>query len=181
LKEPLPSSGTDRAKANIMNWNRVFAAAFALGVFTTGTALAADPLLPDAAKAAKEAERHARIAKYDANGDGALDAAERTAMQAELNAARLAEQTAKFTAMDEDGTGDLSLHEFATGAPDNASMERIQATFARMDADHDGFVSLDEFTTRPVPPSAGPKPPADGKARRGPGGGKSRPSVASVW
>ena len=103
-------------------------------------------------------------------------------MQAELNAARLAQQAARFAALDVDGSGGLSLVEFAAGAPANASAERIQAAFNRMDANGDGTISLEEFTARPVPPHAGEKKPEPaGKPHSGTGGRGARASVAMVW
>ena len=63
-----------------------------------------------AAFEAKRAERHKQaLATYDANKDGKLDDAERKAM----HEARLAE---KFTALDKNGDGKLSLDEFKAGA-----------------------------------------------------------------
>ena len=68
-----------------------------------------------AAFQAKRAEhRQAMLAKYDANKDGVLDAAERAAM-------RDARLTERFQAMDKNGDGAVSLAEFkASAAKDGA-------------------------------------------------------------
>jgi Ca2+-binding EF-hand superfamily protein len=117
-------------------------------------------------KAAEEAKKAAFIAKYDANGDGVLDATERAAARADEAAARLAEQTEKFNALDTDASGGLSAEEFAAGAPEGADADKVAKQFARLDADSDGTVTLEEFTAK------GGKPPKGGPGGGGHGGGR---------
>ena len=98
-----------------------------------------------AMKADLEAQRKALIAKYDTNGDGVLNATERAAMQADLEAQHVAELKAKFTALDTDISGGLSLAEFTVGAPTGATPAQVQAAFNRLDKNKDSSISLDEF------------------------------------
>lgn len=183
-----------------MKWPRILIAALALSATAGSSASAAD--LPDQAiatydtdrngvlsdaekaamKTAMEAERQALIAKYDKDRDGALNETERAAMRAELESLRLAQQAARFAALDADGNGGLSLAEFGLGAPANASAERIQAAFTRMDADGNGVVSLEEFTAKPS--MGGKKHPSHPPAKthdNGSGGGRQGASVAMAW
>lgn len=116
-----------------------------------------------AMKADLEAKRKALIAKYDVDGNGVLDATERAAMEAALEAEHLAELTAKFTALDTDASGDLSLTEFSAGAPSGATAARIQEHFTKLDTDKSGGISLAEFTAKPKPPAKPPGKPAGKK------------------
>ena len=71
-----------------------------------------------AAFEAKRAERHkAALATYDTNKDGKLDDAERSAM-------RDAKLAARFTAMDADHDGKLSLAEFKAGEHERGGSHR---------------------------------------------------------
>lgn len=107
-----------------------------------------------ALRAAIEAKRLEFIAKYDANKDGVLDAAERAKAKADLEAQRAAERTAKFTTIDKDGNGKLTLAELGASLPD-LSAERVAAVFKRFDADADGVISLAEFVDPSKPDHPG--------------------------
>jgi Ca2+-binding EF-hand superfamily protein len=106
-----------------------------------------------AMKVAMDAKRAELIAKYDADGDGVLNATERAAADAAMQAARLEEMKAKFTTLDADTSGGLSLAEFAAGAPTKATPAQVQARFTEMDTTADGSLTLAEFTAKPTPPA----------------------------
>jgi hypothetical protein len=77
------------------------------------------------------------LAKYDANKDGKLDQAERTAMRVD-----------EFKAMDKSGKGKISKADFPAAieaARDAKRAEREAALFDKMDANKDGFVTAEEF------------------------------------
>ena len=103
-------------------------------------------------KADMEAKRQELIAKYDTDGDGVLNAAERAAAHAAMQAAKLEELKAKFVALDTDASGGLSLAEFTAGAPTGATEAQILQRFTAMDANKDSALSVDEFTTKPKRP-----------------------------
>src|SRR5689334_8319367 len=82
------------------------------------------------------ARKAAVMQKFDANGDGARDDAERAKMK-EAFAARRAARIAQFDA-DKDG---------ALSPAERAAMQdaRARERFARLDKDGEGKLSLDEF------------------------------------
>jgi hypothetical protein len=88
------------------------------------------------AKGHDPAQKAAVMQKFDQNGDGKLDDAERAKMK-EAFAARRAARIAQFDA-DKDG---------ALSPAERAAMQdaRARARFARLDKDGDGKLSLDEF------------------------------------
>lgn len=110
-----------------------------------------------------EAQRKALIDKYDANGDGALDATERAAMQQELAALRTAQLAADFAALDTDEDGLLTFEEFAAGSSEGASLERLHAAFLRLDLDQSQTLTFAEFSARPIRPAEGGTTPTPQK------------------
>jgi Ca2+-binding EF-hand superfamily protein len=103
-----------------------------------GIGLAAALAVPAVAVAWPDGEgrRAKMMEKFDANGDGAIDDAEREAMK-QARQARRAEMLAKYDA-DKDGT--LSDAEHAKMRLDHAT-QRFQA----LDVNKDGALSFDEF------------------------------------
>lgn len=93
-----------------------------------GTALAVE--------AQTQPERRARMERFDANQDGALDEAERKAMRAEREA-KFEERLAKY---DANRDGKLDDEERA-----RAHAERSAEHFKQLDANQDGVLSLEEF------------------------------------
>lgn len=88
----------------------------------------------------RAAKKQEMMQKFDANGDGQLDDAERAKLKeafAARHAARKAARVAKFDA-DHDG---------ALSATERAAMkdQRARERFSRLDTDGDGKLSLDEF------------------------------------
>ncbi len=75
----------------------------------------------------------ALLQKYDANGDGKLDASERAAMRADFKAKMLAKY-------DTNKDGKLDASEKAVMRD-----ERATARFEKMDTNKDGQISLSEF------------------------------------
>ena len=84
------------------------------------------------------------LAKYDTNGDGKLDATERAAMQADMEAQRKA-LIAKY---DTNGDGVLDATERAAMEADMKAQRLAEQTakFATLDADTSGGLTLAEFT-----------------------------------
>ena len=103
----------------------LIAAPLVAGASTYAAAQATAPAAPTAAPTApahpldaSRAERHkAALATYDTNKDGKLDDAERSAM-------RDAKLAARFTAMDADHDGTLSLAEFKAGEHERGGSHR---------------------------------------------------------
>ena len=80
------------------------------------------------------------IQKFDKNGDGKLDDAERADMRAAFKARRAEHRKAMLSRFDKNGDGKLDGAERAA-MRDALTTERFQA----MDKNGDGVVSLDEF------------------------------------
>lgn len=104
-----------------------------ISLFALGAALIAVPVLaaPGGAKAdtdgkgtltRAEAQAHAtqRFAKMDFNKDGKIDAADRTAKRAEM-------QAKKFTSLDADGNGSISQAEWANQGAERAAKRAERA------------------------------------------------------
>jgi hypothetical protein len=85
-------------------------------------------------------KRAAMMQKFDANGDGALDDAERTKMRDAFAAKRAAKKAARVARFDADRDGALSQ-------PERAAMkdELARERFGKLDKNGDGAISLDEF------------------------------------
>ena len=86
------------------------------------------------------ARKPTMMQKFDANGDGALDTAERAKMKEAFAAHRAARKAARIARFDADQDGALSPAERAA-MKDEFARER----FAKLDANGDGALSLDEF------------------------------------
>jgi EF hand domain-containing protein len=84
--------------------------------------------------------RETLIQKFDKNGDGVLDDAERADMKAAFAAKRAAHRQAMLDKYDTDKDGKLEPAERATMRND-----LLTTRFQKMDANGDGVVSLDEF------------------------------------
>jgi hypothetical protein len=84
--------------------------------------------------------RAAMMQKFDANGDGVLDDAERAKLRDAFAAKRAQRKAAMLARYDADRDGALSPAERA-----QATEERAGARFAKLDANGDGVLSLDEF------------------------------------
>lgn len=86
------------------------------------------------------AKRAAMVKQFDANGDGALDDAERGALREAFEAKRAARRAETLAKFDANGDGMLSDGERT------AMMEAHAAKrFAALDTDGDGALSLAEF------------------------------------
>lgn len=82
------------------------------------------------------------LQKFDRNGDGKLDDAERAQMKAALAAKRAERQKERLAKYDANQDGTLDDTE-RTAMRDDRLTERFQA----MDANHDGTLTLEEFKT----------------------------------
>ncbi|SHI64042.1 EF-hand domain-containing protein [Wenxinia saemankumensis] len=83
-----------------------------------------------------------RLAPFDGDGDGVLDAAERDALQA-----------ARFAEADADGNGALTADELAAWFEAQAAQrrsDRAERLVARLDTDGDGSVDAEELAAAPV-------------------------------
>ena len=87
-----------------------------------------------------EAHKARRLAKYDTNGDGTLDDAERKAAQAHREAKRQARHAEMLAQYDSNRDGTLDETERQAMRRD-----RIDQAFARLDTNHDGALTREEF------------------------------------
>jgi len=87
-----------------------------------------------------EGGKAAMLQKYDTNGDGKLDDAERAAMKADFAAKRTEHKQKMLAKYDANKNGKLDPAERAVMKDD-----RLTARFAKLDANGDGQVSLAEF------------------------------------
>jgi len=92
------------------------------------------------AKGHDPAQKAAVMQKFDANGDGKLDDAERAKMKEAFATRRAEHRAARIARFDADKDGALSPAERAA-MQDTRARER----FGRLDKDGDGKLSLDEF------------------------------------
>jgi hypothetical protein len=86
------------------------------------------------------ARKQAMMQKFDANGDGVLDDAERTKMKEAFATHRAARKAARIARFDADRDGALSPAERAAMKDELAGKR-----FAKLDKNGDGTLSLDEF------------------------------------
>ncbi len=89
---------------------------------------------------AGDAPRDAVIQKFDKNGDGKLDDAERADLHAAFKAKRAEHRQAMLARFDKNGDGKLDDAERAA-MRDTLVTERFQ----KLDKNGDGMISLDEF------------------------------------
>ncbi|HWO20605.1 MAG TPA: EF-hand domain-containing protein [Kofleriaceae bacterium] len=94
------------------------------------------------AKGHDPAKKAAMMQKFDANGDGALDDAERGQMKQAFASKRAARKAARIARFDADKDGALSPAERAA-----MKDQRARDRFAKLDTNGDGKLSLDEFKT----------------------------------
>ncbi|HEY1558564.1 MAG TPA: hypothetical protein VGF94_27260 [Kofleriaceae bacterium] len=80
------------------------------------------------------------LQKYDANGDGKLDAQERAQMRADFKAKRTERKAERLAKYDANKDGKLEPSERKVMIDDRAAKQ-----FAKLDANGDGQVSLAEF------------------------------------
>lgn len=80
--------------------------------------------------------RQAKLAEFDADGDGSLDLEEYQALWLDAMRERMVDQ---FQAHDDDGDGMVTAEEFG---------ERYSRIVSRLDADGDGEVTMDELRER---------------------------------
>jgi hypothetical protein len=80
------------------------------------------------------------LQKYDANGDGKLDAQERATMRADFKAKRQERKAEMLAKYDVNKDGKLEPSERKVMVDDRAAK-----SFAKIDANGDGVVSLQEF------------------------------------
>jgi EF-hand domain pair len=92
------------------------------------------------AKGHDPARKAAMMQKFDANGDGALDDAERAQMKQAFAAKHAARKAARIARFDANKDGALSPAERAAMKDQRASEK-----FAKLDTNGDGKISLDEF------------------------------------
>lgn len=83
---------------------------------------------------------HKMLQKFDANGDGALDDAERAQMKTAFQAKRAARKQAQLAKYDADRSGSLDDAERAAMRDD-----KLAKKFAKLDVNGDGAISLDEL------------------------------------
>lgn len=85
-------------------------------------------------------DKGAAMQKYDANGDGKLDDAERVQLRTEMKAKRAEMKAQMLAKYDLDKDGKLDPSERAV-----MKNERAAEAFKKADANNDGQLSLDEF------------------------------------
>jgi Ca2+-binding EF-hand superfamily protein len=104
--------------------------------FRLALALSAGLAIPAVALAQGGAWKEHKVKKFDKNGDGVIDEAERQEMRARMQERR-AEMLAKY---DTNNDGELSAEERAQMRKDRAA-----EAFKRLDTNGDGVLSLAEF------------------------------------